>query len=268
MTDAGTEVQFVGSSDGTAIAVERRGRGRPLVVVHGGLGARTSYAPVADLLADRLEFFLYDRRGRGASDWGDAEHSLQQEVDDLRAVVALAGPRAVVLGHSFGGAVVLEGLTGSIVPAGAVLYEPAVGFAVPDADALAAAPDGETLLVEGFRQLVENGGLREDERQSALAAKPSPAWDALVAAAPTLPREMAAVAAFEVDPDALAAVRVPTLVLLGDASGPRHRAICRSITRSLGNAELEVLPGQGHVAHLAAPDLIASSISRFVDRLP
>jgi pimeloyl-ACP methyl ester carboxylesterase len=270
MTETAAGLQYVESVDGTPIAYRRVGRGQPLVVVHGGLGSRASYAAVAELLADDLEVYLFDRRGRGGSGWGSEPHTLRQETDDARVVLDLAGPDAAVLGHSYGGTVVLDLLAEDATGVAAVvLYEPGVGFGAGDVEALvslSAAGDHEALLIEAFEQLVENGGISESERQAAIAARPSPEWDALVAVAPTIVREMTAVAGFVPDRDRLSALDVPALVLLGTESGARHHQICSDLCHLLSDARLEVLEGQGHVAHIASPTAIATAVRAFLER--
>jgi hypothetical protein len=50
------------SSDGTAIAFDRRGDGPPVVLVCGASTDRMANSPLAKLLAERFTVFNYDRR--------------------------------------------------------------------------------------------------------------------------------------------------------------------------------------------------------------
>src|SRR4030095_10677774 len=96
------------SKDGTAIAVERNGRGPALVFVDGAMCYRASgpSQPMATALAEHFTVFTYDRRGRGdSSDSGS--YDVQREVDDLDAVIREAGGQALVLGVSSGAALAL-----------------------------------------------------------------------------------------------------------------------------------------------------------------
>ncbi|WAM26573.1 MULTISPECIES: alpha/beta fold hydrolase [Myxococcus] len=39
---------------------------------------------------------------------------------------------------------------------------------------------------------------------------------------------------------------------------------CRALARTLSHARLGILPGQGHVAHVTAPELLAREVSAFL----
>jgi pimeloyl-ACP methyl ester carboxylesterase len=140
------DVHFVASRDGTTIGYRRLGAGPPVAAIHGGLGTSASWRAVAERLADRFEFFLVDRRGRGASGAGTLPHSLGREVDDARAVLAAAGRGAALIGHSYGGAAALEAarIADRAEISRLVLYEPGVGVAglIPSACDRAAARGG------------------------------------------------------------------------------------------------------------------------------
>jgi len=88
------------------------GRGRPVIVLHGGPDFDHSYLlPELDRLADSFHLIYYDQRGRGSS----AEQvlpedvSLASDVEDLDLVIRhFRLDSAVVLGHSWGAVLALE----------------------------------------------------------------------------------------------------------------------------------------------------------------
>jgi hypothetical protein len=81
------------SSDGTAIAYERSGRGSAVILVGGGVSDRSENAPLAAELAEQFTVYNYDRRGRGES--GDVvPYAVEREIEDLEALIAAAGGSA------------------------------------------------------------------------------------------------------------------------------------------------------------------------------
>ncbi|HHF43291.1 MAG TPA: alpha/beta fold hydrolase, partial [Candidatus Aminicenantes bacterium] len=87
--------------------VEEEGRGRPLVLLHGGPGATHHYFhPWFSLAKKFARLIYYDQRGCGLSEFkpGPEGYSVFQAVDDLEALrKALGIDKWVVLGHSYGG---------------------------------------------------------------------------------------------------------------------------------------------------------------------
>lgn len=97
-------------SDGAATTVQRWGERGPLVVgVHGLGSSRRGWARIAERLADRYRVVAHDQRGHGDSTV-KGPMAFARSVDDLAEVVASLGePVHALLGHSWGGAVVVGG---------------------------------------------------------------------------------------------------------------------------------------------------------------
>ena len=259
--------EHVTSADATRIAVRRIGDGPPVLVLHGALGTSLSWLAVAQRLADRFQFLLVDRRGRGGSDHGAPPHTLGKEVDDARAVLALAGPRAAVIGHSFGGAVALE--LARETPAGAirrlVLYEPGVNVAGLIADdqierieRLVDEDRLEEALNIGTQQLASAGLVRSD---GPIVGRPRH----FLELARTFPREVRAVDALGSDLTRYAMLDVPTLLLVGAASPDRQQRNCAALAHALPHVHVEQLDGLGHVAHNTAPARVAELVGAFLE---
>src|SRR5918998_1259904 len=113
----------VTSRDGTSIAFDRLGDGPPVILVCGGSTDRMANAPLAELLAEHFTVFNYDRRGRGDS-WDTAPYAVEREVEDIDAVVAVAGGSASVYGTSSGAALALEAAASGLAITKLALWEP------------------------------------------------------------------------------------------------------------------------------------------------
>jgi pimeloyl-ACP methyl ester carboxylesterase len=259
------------SADGTEIAYWSTGSGPPLVLIHGALGDHTRWDVLRPYLEPHLTVHAMDRRGRGGSGDG-ADYSLQREGEDVAAVIddvaRRSGDPVAVYCSSFGGLAAFE--AASLTPhiSRLALYEawPPVEpetMATPDGflekmEALLAAGDQEAALVTAYRDLV---GLT-DEELSGLRSQDS--WPARVAAAHTIPREERAFSSAGFDPDAAARITVPTLLLIGSESpvwGPQ----AETVAASLPDARITILEGQGHIADLLAPELVAAALLTFLD---
>ena len=88
------------------------GRGRPILVLHGGPDFDISYLlPDMDRLADSYRLVYYDQRGRGKSAEGVAPEDvgLESELEDLETVRRHFGlDKTALLGHSWGALLALE----------------------------------------------------------------------------------------------------------------------------------------------------------------
>jgi pimeloyl-ACP methyl ester carboxylesterase len=125
---------------GTTFAVDLRGDGPPLVVIHGAGEDRSMLGPLAKELAARgRQVITYDRRGTGGSgrdDWPG--NGADQHADDAAAILDALGIGPVgVLGLSSGGVIAL-GLAARHprTVARVLAWEPPTLGVLPGADAI------------------------------------------------------------------------------------------------------------------------------------
>src|ERR1041385_8168163 len=114
----------VTSKAGTTIAYSVQGSGPGLVLVDGALCSR-NFGPMpgyARFLAESFTVHWYDRRGRGQS--GDTPpYAIEREVEDLGAILRVAGERPFVFGSSSGAALALQGAAAGLPSAKLLMYE-------------------------------------------------------------------------------------------------------------------------------------------------
>lgn len=92
--------------DGIDYYYEIRGKGEPLLLLHGGLGSIEMFGPALDALAQRREVIAVDLQGHGRTALGERPFKLESMGDDMAALVAKLGYSQVdVLGYSLGGGV-------------------------------------------------------------------------------------------------------------------------------------------------------------------
>jgi pimeloyl-ACP methyl ester carboxylesterase len=93
--------------DGAPIVLHSSGHGPSIVVVHGGGVTIDMYRRLAAALADRFTVHLYNRRGRADAAPRALPYTVEQDVDDLAAVLKHTGTDNVI-GHSSGGFIALQ----------------------------------------------------------------------------------------------------------------------------------------------------------------
>ena len=100
--------QVAASADGVLVSYESHGQGPPLVLVHGWSCDRTYWDGQAPL-AGEYQLVTIDLAGHGHSGQGRSGWTIAAFGDDVAAVVeALSLERAILVGHSMGGDVIVE----------------------------------------------------------------------------------------------------------------------------------------------------------------
>jgi pimeloyl-ACP methyl ester carboxylesterase len=265
--DGMPQEESVTSNDGTPIAYWRSGQGPPLVLVHGTTADHGRWAPVVPAFQQHFTVYAIDRRGRGGS--GDPEdYAIRQEFEDVAAVVDSLGEPAFLLGHSYGALCALEAALLTRNVRKLVLYEPPMdvtgyGIAPPEViDRL------EALLEAGDRDGVVASMLREVAGVPPEAVeymRSLPAWQARVAAAHTIPRELRAPEAYRFDAERFGDLEVPTLLLIGSESPATFEEAEKAVAEALPNSRIIVMHGQGHVAMDTATALFTSEVIQFLE---
>jgi pimeloyl-ACP methyl ester carboxylesterase len=259
---------YVTSADGTRIAYDRLGEGPTLVVANGIFCTRQTTQQLAEALAQRFSVVNYDRRGRGDS--GETPpYTAAREVEDLAALIAVAGGSASVYGHSSGAGLALHAAAGGLPITRLVLHEPPYG------------PDDEE-STRSARTLAENVrvALAEDRRADAIAlffadmglpeevAAGMCGDPAMQAVAPTMIHDFEIMGDFgggTIPEDLVRAVAVPTLVIAGGASPDFFRDTATRLAELLPDGTLTVLEGHDHGA---PADVVAPVVGDFLSTSP
>lgn len=256
------------SEDGSGVMAWRRGDGRPLVLVGGGLDDGSENEPLAEALQGAFSVTNYRRRGRG-DDAPATTFSLEGELEDLDAVLRWAGDGALLFGVSSGGALALEAAAAGLPVEGVAVYD--VPYAVPDPsfwleyrDALAVALAGDD-RAEALRLFMRLAGSSEE---SIAAATASPMWEALLDLAPTLAADAAALGDGVPPKERLRRIDRPTLVLTGVMLDPAMAGLAPEFFGDAADAVAAAIPGAVRrkiesASHVPEPALIAPVITEF-----
>ena len=261
-------MRTVASRDRTMIAFEVQGDGPPVILVNGALAGREAGAELAGLLAQHARVYRYDRRGRGDS--GDTKpYVLAREIEDIAALVADAGGVADLVGFSSGAALALEAASalGTKIRRLAVYeapYDDTAGAAgkwksyqAEQADLLAAGRPSDAVIHH----------LRFVGMPDAVLAQmqSSPTWAGMVAMAPTLPYDVAAVGEDRSVPVArVARIHAKALIVDGGANHeamPFMRTSADRIAEAIPGARRRTIAGQHHNV---SPEAIAPVLIGFL----
>jgi pimeloyl-ACP methyl ester carboxylesterase len=201
---------------------------------------------------------------------------LRDEAALLEPVFARAGEPFVLVGHSYGAAVALiAALAGPRRVRALVLYEPTL-FSLLDA---ASPPPNEA---DGIRATAACAMAALDAGDAAGAAQcfidywmAPGAWarlpesrKATIAETIVSIRGWAGALFGEPTPlAAFAALRVPTLFMMGKVSPASSRGVARLLTRTLPEVEIMEFEGLGHMGPVTHPDVVNAAISRYLCRL-
>ncbi len=266
------------NSGAVEVAVLEAGAGgRPLLLLHGFTGAKEDFADWLDPLAARgWHAVAPDHRGHGGSDapGTEADYSLATLASDALGVAdALGWSRFVLLGHSMGGMVAqLVALKTPERIRGLVLMDTAHG-AVEGVDPELAALGVEVARTAGLGVIAdltadrpsplstpadervkrERPGYVEFGDRKFRACSPA-MYAALVVEMLSQPDRL----------DALAALHVATLVVVGEQDRPFLEP-CRRLAATIPGARLVVLPDAGHGPQFEAPEAWWEAVAGFLD---
>jgi proline iminopeptidase len=278
-----SDEQFEAEVPGGLLRGSLRGDGERVLLLHGGPGLSWSYLePLVDELAAGHRVAVYQQRGLAPSTAG-APYDVATQVEDVVAVLAALGwERAVVVGHSWGGHLLLHVLAAHPGRIAAALIVDTLGGvgdggeAAFDDELMRRTPLQDVRRVEQLeRQAMAGEGTEANLAESMRLLWP--AYFAARAAAPPPPEMALCVEAYAATFESLhgalpglaarlAGVAVPALFLHGEGS-PMPVTAASDTAAVMGRAaEVEVLEGAGHFPWLDVPGCVAEALNRLVTR--
>ena len=239
------------------------GRGPAVLLSHGYSATRRMWDGQHRALEHGYQVISWSMRGHGQTESpGDpSQYSAELTVADMEALLRhLRVERAVVGGLSLGGYVSLAFyLAHPEMVRALVICDSGPGYRNAEARAAWNQRAHERAAELETRGLDALSG-RSREMREAMGEHRS-AHGLAHAARGMLAQEGSDVI------DALAGVRVPTLIIVGDQDQP-FLAPCEYMAKKVPGARLEVIAGAGHSSNLDQPDAFNQVLRDFLDGLP
>ncbi len=260
---------------GTAeLYYEMAGRGRPVVMIHGGLLNASMWDDQFEEFARHCRVIRYDARGHGRS---TSEPDTFSHHEDLRLLVeGLALEKPVIMGLSMGGYVAIDfALEYPDLPGALVLVSPGLsGYEfksqefIDFSERIGAAAQSEDIgaIVEAFQTAWTDGPRRGPdgidpvvrEKVRAMVADNVERWDESNVEYRPLPLAI----------ERLGNLRVPVLALVGNLDMPGIREIVELVESEASDARIVMMPGVAHMMNMEKPDEFNRIVLEFLDDLP
>jgi pimeloyl-ACP methyl ester carboxylesterase len=252
--------------NGIQLAYTRRGKGTPLVLIHGFPLDHHLWDEVMPLLEDRFHLILPDLRGFGESGTVDSFYAMEDYASDLAGLLDHLGiQQAAIAGHSMGGYVALafvrlfpERVRGLALVASQVLADSEERKQARYKSAAEVAEHGIGSVVETMApKFTSDERLQVFARESMERQPPAAYIGALKAMAERV--DSTPLLSSLRDPQG-SALHFPVVLIHGDADSliPIDRA--REVKAALPQAHLVEISGAGHMPMMEAKEQTAEAL--------
>ncbi len=241
----------------------------PIVFIHGFPFSKAMWDPQVEALKT-FPVITYDLRGHGQTPAGDGQYTIDLFVDDLLALLDQKKiPKAILCGLSMGGYIALRAIerapervaglvladTRSEADTNEAKIKRAAGMKAVEADKVAYA--------EGFLKAVFAPESFETNRAAVEKIR------RVILANPTLGIRGAllAMAARTDTTPALSAIKVPTLILVGEKDAITPPAASEALHAKITGSEMHVIPDAAHMSNLENSAEFNRHLLHFLERI-
>ena len=248
--------------NGISMAYERRGKGLPLVLLHGYPLDHSIWEPLVPILENDFDLILPDLRGFGESQAVGTHFPMTDYAADVAGLLDLLDiEKAVVVGHSMGGYVALafvRAYPGHVLGLGLVSSQ---AHADTPENKTGRYRQAETILASGVREVAEGMSGKMTTRPDLQT------WLKELILRQRPEGLAAALRAMAERPDStplITGFNLPLVLLHGldDALIPIARA--RAAKAAAPYASLTEIPGVGHMPMMEEPQKTAEALKAFL----
>jgi pimeloyl-ACP methyl ester carboxylesterase len=238
-------------NDGARIWYAVYGQGRPVILLHGGMGNGGNFGyQVQELVAAGYQVIVVDSRGQGRSSWDGRPYSYELMGSDVFAVMDRLGiSRAAIVGWSDGAC------TGLVMAKQKPERIAGVFFFACNVDKTGTLPFEMTPRIERCLS-------RHIKDYAALSPAPE-GFETMSQALQVMQRDQPNYSAAD-----LASIAVPVTVALGESDEFIRHEHARYIAETIPSARYVALAGVSHFAPVQRPALFNEAVREFLGALP
>jgi len=245
--------------------------GTAIVFIHGFPFNHTTWDPQWEAFKGSFRLVRYDQRGHGQSDTGDGQFPLEFLVDDLIGLLdSLKIPKAVLCGLSMGGYVALRAVERN--------PERVAGLVLCDTKSEADTTQAKISRSNAIKT-IKNKSLSEfcePFLANVLAPETRIQKPEIVEAirkiimgnsAMGICGALLALAGRTDTTDALPAIKVPTLILVGEKDTVTPPLLSEKMKAAIPQAKMAIISSAGHLSNYENPYVFNQHLKQFLDQL-
>jgi 3-oxoadipate enol-lactonase len=243
----------------------------PVVFVHGFPFSHEIWHPQLTVTGKLYRAIAYDVRGHGGSSIGDGQFTIERHCDDLIALLdQLKVLKAVVVGLSMGGYIALravernpERFRGLVLCDTRSEADSNEGKIRRANDANRVKNDGSSAFADEFvRKVFAAESFSRRKEATDLVHK-------IIRRTPPLSiaGTLIALAARTDTTASLAAITIPTLILVGEHDAITPPAASQAMLERIRGAELAIVPDAAHMSNMENPDFFNEHLLIFLKRV-
>jgi len=258
----GIEVHYIDAGNSNAL---------PVVLIHGFPFSNEMWEPQIKILENNFRVIAYDVRGHGKSDVGDGQYTLEFLVDDLIGLLDyLKIQKAILCGLSMGGYIALRTIERN--------PERVLGLVLADTQSKADTNEAKFKRADSIRS-VKTIGVQAFAEVSVKSVFAPQSFTSNVEAIENIRRiiqanspigicgALLAMAGRTDTTDALAGIKVPTLILVGEHDGLLYQLASQEMRDRIPNSELHIISNAGHMSNLENPEEFNTHLLNFLGKL-
>lgn len=259
--------------NGVSLNYQERGlpQGLPILFIHGFPFDNTMWQPQMMALPQEYRAVSFDVRGHGASEVGDGQYSIEFFVDDLIALMDyLAISKPVLCGLSMGGYIALRAAERHPDRFRALILCDTRSEADSNEAKIKRASQITGIKSSGVKQFAE-GFVKAVFAPASFSENPQAVQSIQRVIERTSPIALCgtllALAARTDTGGSLAAIAVPTLIMVGELDAITPPAASKLMKERIRNSEMHIVPKSAHMSNLENPAFFNEKLMAFLKRI-